>query len=363
MIMPHADARHTCDKLIASLRNSELNFLIQETPFSAFITIRKTFFRGSNKSGKNPVLETNDVKCEKLEHENEMLKTLLKDKDLQLESFKKESRVQQERLKRAENDISKHCDDAKAQEAKLADEISKLKSEISSLKSKSSDANKMIKAHEKNVHNLEKKNEHLIEQKNSLKIENLEFTKEIKVLKKKTAQQVKSKSLTTQTESFDLSCLCLDNNNSITNSLMSMSTSTQTSMELSGSSPVVSTLASSSTATQSIKCLVCAKICDTADDLVTHAGAEHDLSIDVEKLSDLSEDDDFLRFLKSMNTEEDYLKERVKYYPENSDHVYERIKIRILAQIKFLSWSKTIERNMEDEYYKTSCYKGTNRET
>ena len=59
MVTPQADARHTCDMLIASLRESNLNFLVQETPFSAFITIRKTFCRGAYKSVKNPVPEVN----------------------------------------------------------------------------------------------------------------------------------------------------------------------------------------------------------------------------------------------------------------------------------------------------------------
>ena len=67
-----------------------------------------------------------------MEQENNMLKIALKKKK-----------------KFAENDICKHCDEAKAQKAKLANEISKLKSEISSLKLKSCDAAKMIKSYEK----------------------------------------------------------------------------------------------------------------------------------------------------------------------------------------------------------------------
>ena len=44
-----------------------------------------------------------------------------------------------------------------------------------------------------------------------------------------------------------------------------------------------------------------------------------------------------------MKIEQQYLKERVKYYPKNCEHIYERINIRIIAQIKFLSHSKAIE--------------------
>ena len=42
----HADTRQTCDRLIAPLRDSDLNFLVQDNPFSAFITIRNTLYRG-----------------------------------------------------------------------------------------------------------------------------------------------------------------------------------------------------------------------------------------------------------------------------------------------------------------------------
>ena len=64
-----------------------------------------------------------------------------------------------------------------------------------------------------------------------------------------------------------------------------------------------------------------------------------------------------------MNIEEQYLKERIKYYPKNCDHIYERIKIRIIAQIKFLSHSKAIERCMENDDYKDVSIKGRSQET
>ena len=98
MFMPQADARHTCDMLIASLRESNLNFLVQETPFSAFITIRKTFCRGAYKSVKNPVPEVNAVELKNLKHENEVLKNALEDKELQLESYEEASCVLKNRL-------------------------------------------------------------------------------------------------------------------------------------------------------------------------------------------------------------------------------------------------------------------------
>ena len=237
-----------------------------------------------------------------------------------------------------------------------------LKSEISSLKSNSVDATKKIKAREKSIHNLDKKNKHLNELKNDLKSENLKLVNEVKTLKKKNL--VKSKSFSTQTEALQgPPCILPDADNNNTAATLSMlSSSTQTTMEFSDLTRAVSTMESGSTATQSIQCLICAKTCDTAGDLVNHTSAEHEVSMNVEKLTDPNEDDDFLRFLRSMNVDEQYLEERVQYYPRNCDHVFERIKIRILAQIKFSSFSKTIGQNMDEENYKYFCYKGSNRE-
>ena len=108
----------------------------------------------------------------------------------------------------------------------------------------------------------------------------------------------------------------------------------------------------SSISSKPIQCLVCAEMFHTADELINHADDEHGLSIDAEKLTDPNEDDDFVKFLRSMNIDDEYLKERVRYYPENCDHIYERIKIRIIAQLKFNSWSMAIDRNLKENNLK-----------
>ena len=54
MAMP--DAHQSCDKLLNLIRESNLNFLIQETPFSAFITVRKSLCRKSRNEVENAVI-------------------------------------------------------------------------------------------------------------------------------------------------------------------------------------------------------------------------------------------------------------------------------------------------------------------
>ena len=101
----------------------------------------------------------------------------------------------------------------------------------------------------------------------------------------------------------------------------------------------------SDTESKLLECLVCSEKF-TAEDLVLHAVVDHELVMKLKKLKDPDDNDYFVKFLKSMVVGSDYLEERKKYYPEHWDHVDERIKIRIIAQIKFMSWSKMIERNM-----------------
>ena len=361
MAISHANPRQACDTILKIVRDSDLNFYVQETPFSAFITIRKTFFQGSSKGLNNPaVLEVNSDEHEKLKLENEALKNQVKEKDLQIEAYEKSSCLLQSRLEKAEKELLNHFQIKKIDEKKLGDEIIELKSVVSSLKAKGLEATRTIKTQAKDIHNLEKKNENLIEQvallkasKNDLKNEKVNLLNEVKALKVKT--QKKSKCSVTQTDP-PVSCLCLDNNNS-TAPVTVMSKPTETSSCPSDSAQAVANITSS----QSIKCLICAETFRTAEDLVKHAGDDHDILIDAKKITDTNEDDSFLRFLKSMIIDQQYMEERVQYYPQNCDHIYERIKIRIIAQIKFLSHSRAIERNMQENNL-NNYYRGRNEE-
>ena len=82
MAMPD-EVQQSCDKLLTLLRDSGLNFLIQETPYSAFLTIRKSFCREPKKFLNNTV---NEVIDEKLKFENNKLKTTLEDRECELRS-------------------------------------------------------------------------------------------------------------------------------------------------------------------------------------------------------------------------------------------------------------------------------------
>ena len=55
------------------------------------------------------------------------------------------------------------------------------------------------------------------------------------------------------------------------------------------------------------------------------------------------EEDDFTRMLKSIVVDQHYLQERVKYYPAHWDNIDLRIKIRMIAKMKYEGISRQID--------------------
>ena len=66
------------------------------------------------------------------------------------------------------------------------------------------------------------------------------------------------------------------------------------------------------------------------------------------KLLDSNEKDPFVRFVKSIEVEKDYIEKRQQLYPSHYwDHIGERIKIKKLAQIKLAITSNQIQMNID----------------
>ena len=100
------------------------------------------------------------------------------------------------------------------------------------------------------------------------------------------------------------------------------------------------------------ECIICRYTFQDAPNLKEHVENEHGILIDLEKLTDFSEEDLFIRFLKSMDIASDYIEERMQFYPANWDTIKERIKFRLLAQKKLEICSKHIEANMQGNDWK-----------
>ena len=80
-----------CEKLLNNVKASNLNYLLNETPYSAFITIRKRFTKDYHDL-PNVTLAQNDGKSvEEYQKENNLLKVKCKSIETEMDSFKKQN--------------------------------------------------------------------------------------------------------------------------------------------------------------------------------------------------------------------------------------------------------------------------------
>ena len=94
--MADVKAQETCSSVLSSLRMSGLNFVIQETPFSAYITIWKKFlncFVSDIVKDNDDYIEQNQKKVTKLENENAYMKKQLEEALQVTESLRNEKEV------------------------------------------------------------------------------------------------------------------------------------------------------------------------------------------------------------------------------------------------------------------------------
>ena len=335
--MTSTGAMATCEQVLSILKKSGLNFIISETPFSAYLTIRKTFYKGF----KHPT-EKDKGDLKKLEIENINLKNELEETVLNFENLKQENLVLKQRLQNAEKEIIKQSTDSKLAEARLAQEVTSIKQtykkcneEISELTADISKDGKKIKSLEKIISKLEVKNKNITEQfenfktdKNNNKKENEKLVKELKILKDKDSKAKQVNSVSTQTEVL----------------LVPASSKAPDRMEKS---------------VKTVNCLICSETFKTAKEFGDHSKTEHDILIN---LGILDEEDDFTRMLKCMEVDNYYLQERVKYYPVHWDNIDLRIKIRMIAKMKFEEISRQIDKSMENNSSMKTSHKGNSIE-
>ena len=212
------DVQSSCDFLLYSVRNSGLNFTSQETPFSIFLTLRKSFvksFQPQIKSEENKLFVKN-LKAENLKEVNKKLEEALKNLKNDYEDAVADSEAKIKTIEELNNKIDilesklvkTEATDAKnkAMEAKAkldktkTEEINKLnktlKHEIEELNKQVKTCSRDLKNSEKDkrdlAHNLEKKicvletkNKDLSEFKVLKEIEEKDFRHKIKTVDKK----------------------------------------------------------------------------------------------------------------------------------------------------------------------------------
>ena len=341
-------AFHSLNQIINCVRSSNLNFAYQETPFSLYLTIRKTNVKNqqANSSQSTPVKSQNDV--EALEKENLVLKNTIHELEDKLNTSEDNTKVLEEKVAGAEAEVLKVFDQTKKGKETLAkkdDEIKCLKnviksnnSTIAKLETNKNELNKTLKQKEKELHDSEKRNQACQDTIKVSKNEAKKHKDEKKELSKTNDQFEK------KVKRLEMELKKVTNNNTLSKPESEFSVST--------------TSCTSLCCSTAIKCLICGKLCSGPNDLKMHSETHHDLSIDFEKLADPDEEDSTSRYINSLIFDPAFLDKWKNCFPEHWDHINERIKVRIIAKMNFADKSAIIDRNMKQMDLSKVIYHG-----
>ena len=114
-----------CDKILSEIRDSNLHFLVQESPFSIYLTLRKKF---TQKPAKNSSPKTHEPNLDAVPRKDEIA-----DKDAlteELAKCKETLTVYESKLEQSEDQFMKEANKFKIKRDELADEIKLLKESI-----------------------------------------------------------------------------------------------------------------------------------------------------------------------------------------------------------------------------------------
>ena len=116
-----SDPQEACDKILKEIRTSNLHFMVQESPYSIYLTLRKRFFKNTKvKTGKVPESEA----------ETELLKAALEKKEKELIEAKNTIKLLESKLDHSEEVLIEQANKNKKQVEKVADENKILKNSI-----------------------------------------------------------------------------------------------------------------------------------------------------------------------------------------------------------------------------------------
>ena len=185
-------AEVVCENVLECLKSSNLNFLIQESPYSVYVTIRKRFLKNSPQKIPSPK-RTEEILKQRLYYmeslfgsvseENVALKSDIENKRKEIEALKQEvvNLENKSEFKTAEIfELNKTVleviekENEKQRKIERLEEISKkLNNEFVEAKTNLSNISKSLKVKDKENFNLNKKNENLAENMKRLKSANI----------------------------------------------------------------------------------------------------------------------------------------------------------------------------------------------
>ena len=131
----------SCNEVLDALRNSSLNFLVSESPYSIQICVRKRFLKDAprQKPSNDPLsstIESLKNKCETLANENATLVEALEEADKALQSSKSTNDILHNKMDRAEKELFENHTEKKDIETKAKETKKKLNQEIDEMQSK-----------------------------------------------------------------------------------------------------------------------------------------------------------------------------------------------------------------------------------
>ena len=155
-------AERACGQILFGLKMSNLNYMVKETPFSAYITVRKKFLKSAKPECETPVKvgESDDTKKleNDLKHAEKKIKGLLTDiahqnynldefeiKMNAMEKVNAELELKRERSDEKYESLSQEFKTSLENNAEVKKESSKMLNENKKLKDKVKDLDKQIK--------------------------------------------------------------------------------------------------------------------------------------------------------------------------------------------------------------------------
>ena len=208
-----------CDFVLNSVRNSYLNYSVQETPYSVYLTIRKSFANNKISPGTGQTLPLNNNQKSVVENRNilkkeiENLKIRLKaseDSNLILkqnyedtlsdceESYKKIKRLEDkaEQEKMIKDDMIEDALKLKEKNKiikELKDINTKLENHLKDIEKNHNVLNKLVKSKEKETHDLKKENLKVIENLEEVKANFANLTAAVNREKRQEEKKTKKK--------------------------------------------------------------------------------------------------------------------------------------------------------------------------
>ena len=244
------DPNQVCDQLLNYVKMSGLNFYLYESPFGVTVNVKKSFIKGKNgdvviakhsffhqvsRGDEKPFVEKiESLNCTiaDLNVNQDTLNDTIEDLDQKLQHSKGEISdllFEREEFVKAREEAETKLSDEMFGREKLKDTIKVLKEEKEELLKEKKTMTNIIKAKDKEVHNLTVKNDNLTFNLSNIKAEKFEISnektkiaKELTKLKKKGVRIYSSSSKSTNTASTPIS------NVGTNTSISSRNTSTNT---------------------------------------------------------------------------------------------------------------------------------------